>query len=45
MNKEAYNMDVRPLLGEIREEMGLDKNPLQAFQKSGYMEKIRNERS
>lgn len=43
--KEAYNTDVRPLLEEIRAEMGFDKNPLQAFQKSGYMEKIRKERS
>lgn len=43
--KEAYHTDVRPLLGGIRAEMGLDKNPLQAFQKSGYMQKIQKERA
>jgi L-rhamnose isomerase/sugar isomerase len=38
--KDAFLSDVRPLLGEVRGEMGLDPDPLAAFRKSGYMEKI-----
>jgi L-rhamnose isomerase / sugar isomerase len=41
---DAYNTDVRPLLRDLREEMGLDPDPLLAFRKSGYTEKIRAER-
>jgi L-rhamnose isomerase / sugar isomerase len=41
---DAYNTDVRPLLREVREEMGLDPDPLSAYRKSGYAEKIRAER-
>jgi L-rhamnose isomerase / sugar isomerase len=41
---DAYNSDVRPLLRDLREEMGLDPDPLQAFRKSGYAEKVRGER-
>ena len=37
---DAYNTDVRPLLGELREEMGLDPNPVGAYLRSGYAEKI-----
>lgn len=43
--KDAFLSDVRPLLGEIRAEMGLDPDPLAAFRKSGYMEKVTRERS
>jgi len=42
--KKAYNTDVSPLLEQVRIEMGLAPNPLDAFRKSGYMEKIRQER-
>lgn len=42
--KDAYNTDVRPLLAEVRVEMGRDPNPLEAFRKSGYMDKITQER-
>ena len=37
---DAYNTDVRPLLGELREEMGLDPDPVGAYARSGYAEKI-----
>jgi L-rhamnose isomerase/sugar isomerase len=41
---DAYNTDVRPLLGELREEMGLDPDPYGAYLGSGYQEKIVAER-
>ncbi|MHB1431779.1 MAG: L-rhamnose isomerase [Streptosporangiaceae bacterium] len=37
---DAYNTDVRPLLGQVREEMGLDPDPVAAYHRSGYAEKI-----
>ena len=42
--KKAYNTDVSPLLEQVRIEMGLAPNPLNAFRKSGYTEKMREER-
>ncbi|KQW07013.1 MULTISPECIES: L-rhamnose isomerase [Streptomyces] len=41
---DAYNTDVRPLLAEVREEMGLDANPIAAYKRSGWAEKIVAER-
>ncbi|MFI2204344.1 L-rhamnose isomerase [Streptomyces sp. NPDC020192] len=41
---DAYNTDVRPLLREVREEMGLDPEPLAAYRRSGWAEKIVAER-
>lgn len=41
---DAFYTDVRPLLAELREEQGLDPNPVEAFMRSGYLEKIREER-
>jgi L-rhamnose isomerase / sugar isomerase len=41
---DAYNTDVRPLLAELREEMGLDPDPVAAYTRSGYFEKVRDER-
>ena len=41
---DAYNSDVRPLLAETREEMGLDPDPLAAYATSGYAQKIIEER-
>jgi L-rhamnose isomerase/sugar isomerase len=41
---DAYNTDVRPLLAELREEMGLHPDPVAAFKRSGYLEKITEER-
>ncbi len=42
---EAFNTDVSPLLKVVREEMGLDPNPLEAFRASGYWEKVCKERA
>jgi len=42
---EAYRADVRPLLGQMRMEDGLDPNPMEAYRKSGYLAKVRAERS
>src|ERR1017187_4497482 len=37
---DAYNADVRPLLAEVRAEAGLDPDPMAAYARSGYAEKI-----
>jgi L-rhamnose isomerase/sugar isomerase len=37
---DAYNTDVRPLLAELREEMGLDPDPMAAYARSGYADEI-----
>lgn len=41
---DAYNTDVRPLLAEVREESGLDPDPMAAYRRSGWAEKIVAER-
>ncbi|MFF8842001.1 L-rhamnose isomerase [Streptomyces sp. NPDC015127] len=41
---DAYNTDVRPLLAEVREEMGLDPDPVAAYRRSGWAERIVAER-
>jgi L-rhamnose isomerase/sugar isomerase len=41
---DAYNTDVRPLLAEVRADMGLDPDPIAAYRRSGYFEKVRAER-
>jgi len=41
---DAYNTDVRPLLAGLREDMGLDPDPVAAYHRSGYGEKIAAER-
>jgi L-rhamnose isomerase/sugar isomerase len=41
---DAYNTDVRPLLADLREEMGLQPDPMRAFAASGYLETIAAER-
>ncbi|MDX3382547.1 L-rhamnose isomerase [Streptomyces niveiscabiei] len=41
---DAFNTDVRPLLREVREEMGLDGDPIAAYGRSGWAEKIVAER-
>ncbi|MET8942735.1 L-rhamnose isomerase [Streptomyces sp. NPDC004542] len=37
---DAYNTDVRPLLAEVREELGLDPAPVAAYRRSGWAEEI-----
>ncbi len=42
---DAYNTDVRPLLAELREDAGLDPDPVAAYHRSGYQDKIVAERA
>ena len=42
---DAYSTDVRPLLAAVREEAGLEPDPVAAYQRSGYAEKIVAERT
>jgi L-rhamnose isomerase/sugar isomerase len=41
---DAYNTDVRPLLEDVRRDMGLDPDPMAAYARSGYADKIAQER-
>jgi L-rhamnose isomerase/sugar isomerase len=41
---DAYNTDVRPLLAEVRADAGLDPDPVAAYRRSGYQERIVAER-
>src|SRR5579862_9317829 len=41
---DAYNTDVRPLLAGLREDTGLDPDPVAAYHRSGYAAKIEAER-
>ncbi|HEY65210.1 MAG TPA: L-rhamnose isomerase [Caldilineae bacterium] len=41
---QAYETDVRPLLAQVRIEMGLEPDPIAAHRASGYEEKIARER-
>jgi L-rhamnose isomerase/sugar isomerase len=41
---DAYSSDVRPLLAELRAEQGLDPDPMAAYARSGYAERIAAER-
>ncbi|QUH02514.1 L-rhamnose isomerase [Saccharopolyspora erythraea] len=41
---DAYNTDVRPLLAEVRTDMGLDPDPVAAYHRSGYGKRIAAER-
>jgi L-rhamnose isomerase/sugar isomerase len=41
---DAYNTDVRPLLADLRAERGLDPDPMAAYARSGYAERIVAER-
>lgn len=41
---DAYRTDVRPLLVQVRKEMGVPTDPVAAYRASGYEEKVREER-
>jgi L-rhamnose isomerase/sugar isomerase len=41
---DAYRTDVRPLLAQVRQELGHPADPLAAYQASGYEAQIRAER-
>ena len=40
----AYDIDVRPLLAVVRQELGAAADPLGAYRRSGYFERIAEER-
>ncbi|HET8843993.1 MAG TPA: L-rhamnose isomerase, partial [Ktedonobacteraceae bacterium] len=42
--RDAFDTDVRPLLERARVESGLDPDPIAAFRRSGYAEKVAQER-
>ena len=37
---DAFNTDVRPMLADLRVEMGLDPDPMSAYARSGWAEQI-----
>lgn len=41
---DGYNTDVRGLLGDLRESKGLGRDPMGAFARSGYMDRIEADR-
>ena len=41
---DTHRIDVRPLLAQVRQEMGVPADPIVAYRASGYEEKIRKER-
>ncbi len=38
--REAYEQDVTPMLHAFRDEIGVERDPMKAFFKSGYLDKI-----
>ena len=43
--QDTFNTDVRPVIQEWRDSKGLPRDPLKAFQESGYMQRISKERA
>jgi L-rhamnose isomerase/sugar isomerase len=41
---DAYHTDVRPLLADLRADMGLDPDPIAAYHRSGYQQQIQTQR-
>ena len=41
---EAFETDVRPLLGRLRTEIGVDPDPVEAFRRGGHPERLARER-
>lgn len=41
---DAFYTDVRPMLAELRQEQGLDPDPMAAFARSSYLKQIRADR-
>jgi L-rhamnose isomerase/sugar isomerase len=40
----AYETDVRPLLAQVREQAGVDADPVEAFRRAGHAERLARER-
>ncbi|BDG60416.1 L-rhamnose isomerase [Caldinitratiruptor microaerophilus] len=43
--RDAFETDVRPLLARVRQEMGLDPDPLAAYLRSGIQQRLEAERA
>src|SRR5450631_3904412 len=43
--QDAFNTDVRPSIQDWRDSKGLPRDPMEAFQESGYLERITKERA
>ena len=41
---DAFETDVRPLLRELREELGIDPDPVEAFRRGGFADRLAQER-
>ena len=41
---DAYDTDVRPMLRDLRTQMGIDPDPIGAYARSGYAARIAAER-
>jgi L-rhamnose isomerase/sugar isomerase len=41
---DAFETDVRPLLGRLRESLGVDPDPVEVFRRGGYAERLAAER-
>ena len=41
---DAYETDVRPLLARLRERIGVDPDPVEAFRRAGHAERLARER-
>jgi L-rhamnose isomerase/sugar isomerase len=41
---EAFETDVRPLVGRLRAEIGVEPDPVEEFRRSGHAERLARER-
>jgi len=41
---EAFETDVRPLVGRLRAEIGVEPDPVEAFRRGGHAERLARER-
>jgi L-rhamnose isomerase/sugar isomerase len=41
---EAFETDVRPILAELRRGLGVEEDPVEAFRRGGYGERLAQER-
>jgi L-rhamnose isomerase/sugar isomerase len=41
---DAFETDVRPLLARLRQEIGVDPDPVRAFRSGGYADRLARER-
>jgi L-rhamnose isomerase/sugar isomerase len=41
---DAYDFDVRPLLAQVRQEMGLHPDPIAAYRADNYAKRVAEER-